>query len=76
MNPAMIVTVVLGLWLAFGADAVDWRAGWVVHAKIALVVLMLVLHGCWPNGARISRPTAFRTANVSSALSTKCRRCC
>ncbi len=34
MNPAMIVTVVLGLWLAYGADAVDWRAGW-VHAKIA-----------------------------------------
>jgi protoporphyrinogen IX oxidase len=43
MNPAMIVTVVLGLWLTFGADAVDWRAGW-VHAKIVLVVLMLALH--------------------------------
>ena len=37
MNPAMIVTVALGLWLAFGADAVDPRAGW-LHAKIALVV--------------------------------------
>ena len=43
MNPAMIVTVVLGLWLAFGADAVDWRSGW-LHAKIGLVVLMLALH--------------------------------
>ncbi len=43
MNPAMIVTVALGLWLAFGADAVDWRAGW-LHAKIGLVVLMLVVH--------------------------------
>jgi putative membrane protein len=43
MNPAMIVTVALGLWLTFGADAVDWRAGW-VHAKIGLVVLMLLLH--------------------------------
>ena len=43
MNPAMIVTVVLGLWLAFGADAVDPRAGW-LHAKIALVVAMLVVH--------------------------------
>lgn len=43
MNPAMIVTVVLGLWLTYGADAVDWRAGW-VHAKIALVVLLLLIH--------------------------------
>ena len=43
MNPAMIVTVALGLWLAFGADAVDPRAGW-LHAKIALVVAMLVVH--------------------------------
>jgi putative membrane protein len=43
MNPAMIVTVVLGLWLAYGADAVDPRAGW-LHAKIALVVAMLVVH--------------------------------
>ncbi len=43
MNPAMVVTVALGLWLAFGADAVDWRAGW-LHAKIGLVVLMLAVH--------------------------------
>ena len=42
INPAMIVTVVLGLWLAFGADAVD-PDGW-LHAKIALVVAMLVVH--------------------------------
>src|SRR5262245_44420970 len=45
MNPAMIVTIALGLWLAFGAHAIDWRtAGW-LHAKITLVVLMLALHG-------------------------------
>lgn len=43
MNPAMIVTVVLGLWLAYGADAVDPRAGWLL-VKIALVVAMLVVH--------------------------------
>jgi protoporphyrinogen IX oxidase len=43
MNPAMIVTVALGLWLAFGADAVDPRAGW-LHAKIALVALMMAEH--------------------------------
>ncbi len=44
MNPAMIVTVALGLWLVFGADAVDWKAGW-LHAKIGLAVLLVVLHG-------------------------------
>jgi putative membrane protein len=45
MNPAMIVTVAVGLWLAFGTSAFDWRtAGW-LHAKITLVVLMLGLHG-------------------------------
>lgn len=43
MNPAMIVTVALGLWLTFGTGAVDWRAGWLL-AKIGLVALMLVLH--------------------------------
>jgi putative membrane protein len=45
MNPAMIVTLVLGLWIAFGAKGVDWStAGW-LHAKIFLVALMVVLHG-------------------------------
>ncbi len=44
MNPAMIVTIAIGLWLAFGAAAVDMKAGW-LHAKIGLVVLMVVLHG-------------------------------
>ncbi len=43
MNPAMVVTVALGLWLIFGAEAVDWRAGW-LHVKIALVASMLALH--------------------------------
>lgn len=44
MNPAMIVTVAVGLWLVFGADAVDWKAGW-LHVKIALVALLVVFHG-------------------------------
>jgi protoporphyrinogen IX oxidase len=43
MNPAAITTVVLGLWLAFGADAVDWRAGW-LYAKIALVAGLAWVH--------------------------------
>ena len=42
MNPAMIVTWLLGLWLA-------WRGGWFVagwlHVKLLLVVVMSGLHG-------------------------------
>jgi protoporphyrinogen IX oxidase len=45
MTPAMLLTVVLGLWIAFVAHGSEWwmRAGW-LHAKIALVLLMLALH--------------------------------
>lgn len=42
INPAMIATWVLGLWLAW--DAGLWHAGW-LHAKIALVVVMSAVHG-------------------------------
>jgi protoporphyrinogen IX oxidase len=45
MTPAMLLTVALGSWIAFVAHGPDWwmRAGW-LHAKIALVVLMLAMH--------------------------------
>lgn len=42
INPAMIATWVLGLWLAW--DAGWWQAGW-LHVKIALVVVMSAVHG-------------------------------
>jgi protoporphyrinogen IX oxidase len=42
INPAMILTWVLGLWLAWNASL--WHAGW-LHAKIALVVVMSAVHG-------------------------------
>jgi putative membrane protein len=42
INPAMVVTWVLGLWLA-------WQGGWFaapwLHAKLALVVVMSAVHG-------------------------------
>jgi putative membrane protein len=42
INPAMAVTWILGLWLA-------WEGGWLasgwLHAKIALVLLMSGVHG-------------------------------
>ncbi|MBT3069396.1 protoporphyrinogen oxidase HemJ [Rhodomicrobium sp. Az07] len=45
MNPAMIVTVGLGLWIAFATDYIDWRNAPWLHLKIALVVGLLVIHG-------------------------------
>src|SRR5579883_2743380 len=44
MNPAMVVSLALGIWLGFFSDH-DWsRQPW-LHAKIALVVGLLALHG-------------------------------
>lgn len=42
MNPAMIVTILLGAWLAY--DGGWLRAGW-LHGKITLVLLMAGVHG-------------------------------
>lgn len=42
MTPAMIVTWVIGLWLAY--EAQFFKAGW-LHGKLALVILMSGFHG-------------------------------
>ncbi len=42
INPAMVATWVLGLWLAW--DAGLFRSGW-LHAKLALVLGMSAVHG-------------------------------
>jgi protoporphyrinogen IX oxidase len=42
INPAMVATWVLGLWLAW--DAGFFRSGW-LHAKLALVLAMSAMHG-------------------------------
>jgi putative membrane protein len=42
INPAMVATWVLGLWLAW--DAGLYRSGW-LHAKLALVLAMSAVHG-------------------------------
>jgi protoporphyrinogen IX oxidase len=42
INPAMVATWVLGLWLAW--DAGLFRSGW-LHAKFALVIAMSAMHG-------------------------------
>jgi protoporphyrinogen IX oxidase len=42
INPAMIATWVLGLWLAYESGL--FKAGW-LHAKFALVIAMSAIHG-------------------------------
>jgi protoporphyrinogen IX oxidase len=42
INPAMVATWVLGLWLAW--DAGLFRSGW-MHGKLALVLAMSAIHG-------------------------------
>jgi putative membrane protein len=42
INPAMILTWVLGLWLAYEAGL--FKSGW-LHAKLLLVLLLSALHG-------------------------------
>jgi putative membrane protein len=42
INPAMVATWVLGLWLAY--ESGFFKAGW-LHAKLALVIAMSAIHG-------------------------------
>ncbi len=42
INPAMVVTWIVGLWLAW--DGGWYKVGW-FHAKFALVIVLSALHG-------------------------------
>src|ERR1700742_1753714 len=48
INPAMIATWVLGLWLAW--DQGYFRSGW-LHAKLVLVLAMSAMHGLFSRWA-------------------------
>lgn len=50
VNPAMVVTWVLGLWLAWSGFGL--MGGW-LHAKIALVVLLSGVHGYLSRAVRL-----------------------
>lgn len=50
INPAMIVTWIAGLWLAW--EIFDFKGGW-LHAKILLVVLMSGVHGYLSKATRL-----------------------
>src|SRR5215475_4954042 len=75
MNPAMIVTILLGFWIAFGAEGADWAtAGW-LHLKIVLVLIMAGLHGMlarWRKDFEADRipnsPRFFRIINEVPAV--------
>ena len=49
INPAMVVTWVLGLWLAW--SGFGFAGGW-LHAKIALVVVLSATHGYFAGAVR------------------------
>ena len=49
INPAMIMTWVLGLWLAW--TAFRFHGGW-LHAKIGLVVILSGVHGYFTGAVR------------------------
>lgn len=72
MNPAMIVTWLAGLWLAY--DAGWWMAGW-FHAKLVLVLAMSGFHGAlsrWTRDFAADRNTRsgrfYRIANEVPTL--------
>src|SRR5947209_18762249 len=48
-NPAMVVTWVTGLWLAF--EAGFFRSGW-LHGKLLLVILVSAVHGMLAGAVR------------------------
>jgi len=49
INPAMVATWVLGIWLAL--DGVWYRSAW-LQAKVALVLVMSALHGMFTRWVR------------------------
>ena len=75
MNPAMIATWLLGLWLAFTPGVVAWSdSGW-IYAKLALVVALTVHHhlcGQWRKQLAAGRnrhsPRFYRYANEVPAV--------
>jgi putative membrane protein len=74
VNPAMLASLVLGGLLLATPGAVDWSAGW-IHGKLALVVVLLALHGLFARwrrdfaADRNVRPARFyRVANEVPTL--------
>ncbi len=72
INPAMIVTWIAGLWMAW--EIYGFQGGW-LHAKLLLVVLMSGLHGYLSKSTRLLPKTAICARPGTGASSMKCRPC-
>lgn len=75
MNPAMMATWILGLWLAIKIHAFDPQNGLWMHYKLLLVIILSALHGMMAKYrkafARDERPKSerfFRILNEAPAL--------
>ncbi|MEM6546700.1 MAG: protoporphyrinogen oxidase HemJ [Pseudomonadota bacterium] len=44
MNPAMVVTWITGLWLAFVSGVVDWSSDLWIYAKLVMIIAMTWVH--------------------------------
>jgi protoporphyrinogen IX oxidase len=51
INPAMVATILLGGALLATPGAIDWTAWW-IHAKLALVAVLLGMHGLFARWRR------------------------
>jgi putative membrane protein len=71
MNPAMILTWLFGLSLAYVGSA--WSEGW-LHAKLLLVIAMTAFHmwlaACWRRFAEDANTTPARTYRMANELPT------
>ncbi len=71
INPAMIVTWIAGLWMAW--EIFGFQGGW-LHAKLLLVVLMSGLHGYLAKSTRLLLKIAICARPSTGESSMKCRR--
>lgn len=71
MNPAMVITLVVGIALATAGSY--WVAGW-LHVKLLLVVLMLACHGILAKHVRLAaadqRPWPARNYRIINEVPT------
>ncbi len=70
INPAMIVTWIAGLWMAW--EIFGFQGGW-LHAKLLLVILMSGLHGYLAKSTRLLLKTATCARPNIGESSMKCR---
>lgn len=43
MTPAMLITIILGIWLLMENPGYYFKAGW-MHAKLTFVILLIIYH--------------------------------